>query len=200
MKNLGIPYAVGYILAGLVVLPLLLLLVNKVFFQGNDAEKYIQDYLGNMENLKVHISPDQEIVSAYERYTAYLSKGDGIIHIRTKTFYSNEYDKHFQFRMVNIGDNFYSAFYNHIEKNGFIITVNKDDMNNSKMGTKENPVPVFRVVGDEKPVRLWHTGEDGETVYENYDITKIQYENSIYCHLKYVMPKEEFKEQFEKEK
>ncbi|MFD1603401.1 hypothetical protein ACFSJW_12225 [Flavobacterium artemisiae] len=199
MKNLGIPYAIGYLIAGLIVFPLLLFFTNKLFFQGNDTEKVLDNYLNKMEEIKIHLEDDYTILRTYERYTAFLSKKrDGIIHIDVNTFYSEKEKKYFQFRMVNIGENFYYAFNNHIKRMGFIMTVNKDDMKNPKMGTKEHPIPVFRVVGDEKPIRLWHSGDHGETIYENYDITPDQYENSVYCHLKYVMSKEEFKERFEK--
>ncbi|QDP84752.1 hypothetical protein FNJ88_04000 [Chryseobacterium sp. SNU WT5] len=52
-KNLGIPYAIGYILAGLVILPLLIFGVNKLFFQGNDVEKYIYAYIEDSEEIKI---------------------------------------------------------------------------------------------------------------------------------------------------
>ncbi|MFD1603403.1 hypothetical protein ACFSJW_12215 [Flavobacterium artemisiae] len=198
MKNLGIPHAIGYLIAGLVVFPLLLFFANKLFFQGNDAEKELSKYLGNMEEIKIHLDPNEKIYFGHERYTAFLSRIGGKIYISTETFYSKKQNKYFQFRMANIGENFYLAFLNHIKSMGFSITVNKDEMQNPKMGTKEHPIPVFRVVGDEKPIRLWHSGDHGETIYENYDITPDQYENSVYCHLKYVMSKEEFKERFEK--
>ena len=99
--------------------------------------------------------------------------------------------------MANIGDNFYMAFLNYRKKMGFIVTVNKDDMNNPIMGTKEHPIPVFRVVGDEEPISLFHYDNNDKKIVENYDITQSQYENSVYCHLKYVMSKEEFKKRFE---
>lgn len=202
MKNLGVPYAIGYLIAGLIVLPLLIYFTNKIFFQGNNAEKEMFNYLKNMKEIKIHLNDDYHITRGYERHTAFLAKkGNGIIHIDLNTFYSKEQKKYFQFRMANIGDNFYYAFDNHIKSLGFIITVNKDDMKNPKIGTKEHPIPVFRVIGDEKPIRLWHTGEDGQTtIYVNYDITQKQYENSVYCHLKYVMSKEEFEQRFEKNK
>ncbi|QDP84757.1 hypothetical protein FNJ88_04025 [Chryseobacterium sp. SNU WT5] len=201
MKNLGIPYAIGYIIAGLVLLPLLLFTVNKFFFEGNEVEKHLNLYLSNSEEINMHISPEQEIEMDYERYTAFLArKHGGIIHIRVNTFYSESQKKYFQFRMANISDNFYTAFYNHIKKLNFIITVNKDDINDPKMGTKKHPIPVFKVVGDEKPIRIWHDDKNGKTIYENYDITQQEYEFSVYVHLKYVMSKEEFKERFEKNK
>ncbi len=197
MKNLGAGYAVGYIIAGVILLPLLIFVINKFFFQGNDVEKNIHKYLNNMENIKVHLEPNIEIKTDYERYTAFLAKrGDGIIHIDVNTFYSKQYNKYFQFRMANIGDNFFYAFDNHIKKNGIIMTVSKDDMKNPLMGSKENPIPVFRVVGDETPISLFHFDKNDKKIVENYDITQAQYESSVYCHLKYVMSKEEFKKRF----
>ena len=59
MKNLGIPYAIGYILAGLVLLPLLIIGINKLFFQGNDADKNIDQYLNNMKNIRIHLNENQ---------------------------------------------------------------------------------------------------------------------------------------------
>lgn len=202
MKNLGTPYAIGYILASLIILPLLIFGVNKLFFQGNDVEKYIYAYIEDSEEIKIFINNDDEVISNHERYTAFLSKKrGGKIQIRTKTFFTSNYNKYFQLRIANIPDNFYSALYNHIGKLGLIITVNKKDMENPQMGTKSNPVPVFKVVGDEKPIELSTQSVDGKsTIYDNWDIKDEEYENSVYVHLKYVMTKEEFKERFEKNK
>lgn len=198
MKNLGAGYAIGYIVAGLILLPLLIFAINKFFFQGNDVEKRIDKYLNQMETVKLHFVKYPDFEMDYERYTAFLAKrGDGIIHIDVITFYSQDYKKYFQFRMANIGDIFYTAFYEHIKKNSIIMTVNKVDMKNPQMGTKENPIPVFRVVGDQKPISIFHFDNNDKKVIENYDITQAQYENSVYCHLKYVMSKEEFKKRFE---
>lgn len=86
--------------------------------------------------------------------------------------------------MANVSNNFYTAFYNHIKKLNFIVTVSKDDTKNPKMGTKENPIPVFKVVGGEKPIRIWHDDENRKTIYENYDITQVEFENSVNTHLK----------------
>lgn len=84
-KNLGAGYAIGYIIGGIILLPLLIFAVNKFFFQGNDVEKYMHQYIQN-----------------------------------TETFYSQDYKKHFKFRMANIGDNFYLAFLNHRKKMGLL--------------------------------------------------------------------------------
>lgn len=54
-KNLGAGYAVGYIIAGLILLPLLIYGVNKLFFQGNDAENYIHQYLAQSIDIEMHI-------------------------------------------------------------------------------------------------------------------------------------------------
>ncbi|QDP84754.1 hypothetical protein FNJ88_04010 [Chryseobacterium sp. SNU WT5] len=201
-RNLGIPYAVGYILAGLVILPLIIFGANKLFFKGNDVDNYLNAYLQKSMQVKVKFDERPQTYRDYERYTAFLAKKHGgIIHVRTQTFYSTKYKKFFQLRMANVSDNFYAAFSNHIKKAGFIMTVNKDDMENSQMGTKSNPVPVFKVVGDEKPIELSTQSVDGKsTIYDNWDINDEEYENSVYVHLKYVMSKEEFKERFEKNK
>ncbi|QDP84755.1 hypothetical protein FNJ88_04015 [Chryseobacterium sp. SNU WT5] len=210
-KNLGIPYAVGYILAGVVLIPLLIFAVNKFYFQGNDVEKYINQYIKNTTELKVKIdlnsnSSKEDFKSiaegkgftfGHEIYTAYLSKRGGKIYIDKIGFYAKEYNKFFVIRITNMGDNYHLS--NVINNKNVVLTVNKDDMKNPKMGTKANPIPVFKVVG-ENPLLIDFTSNTGKTTYENLDITEAEYENSVYVHLKYVMSKKEFKERFEKNK
>lgn len=198
---MGIPYAVGYILAGAVLLPLLIFAVNKLFFEGNEAERHMYSFMHNSEEIPIHLHPDAEIEYNYEIRTAFLSKGGGKIHLESEKFYSNQYKKYF--KIIKTGrSSFFDAFPIHIKmKIGFIVTVNKDDMHNPKMGTKENPIPVFKVVGDEKPIEIPTQSVDAKsTIYDNYDITQKEYENSVYVYLKYVMTKEEFKERFKKNK
>lgn len=197
----------GYIIGGFILLPLLIFLVNKVFFQGNEVEnKTVKEYLANSTDLNVVIDFDankpkfeiEDLKTAsegkddtfgYEIYTAFLSKGGGKIYIDKLTFYGKEYNKFFTIRLTNMGDQF--NIYEAIKyiNNNVIITVNNDDLKNPKMGTRENPIPVFKVVGNKKPLVI-----DGKS----FEITQSQYENSVYCHLKFVMSKEEFKERFEK--
>lgn len=215
MKNLGIPYAVGYLIAGLILLPLLIFIVNNFFFKGNEInENIIKNYLENSVNLPVVIDLEankpkytiedlknnkEDGTFGYEIYTAFLSRGGGKIYIDKLTFYAKEYEKFFTIRLTNMGDQFNLFEVIQHLNNKVIITVNKDDINNIKFGTRDRPVPVFKVVGDGKPLLIDRT-VNGKTTYENLDITQKEYENSVSTHLKYIMTKEEFKERFEKNK
>ncbi|MCV9930647.1 hypothetical protein OIU83_23530, partial [Flavobacterium sp. LS1R49] len=163
MKNLGIPYAIGYLIAGLVVVPFLIFIVNKLFFQGNNAEKYIYQYLDNSKNIMMHLDPKVKTDYDFEIKNVFLSKSAGKFYLESETFYSKENKRYFQLRTANIGKLFFDAFRNHIEKHGFIATVNKDDMENPLYGTKQNPIPIFKVVGDGKPITINSTDKNGLT-------------------------------------
>ncbi|MCV9930476.1 hypothetical protein OIU83_22640, partial [Flavobacterium sp. LS1R49] len=177
MKNLGVPYAIGYIIAGIIILPLLIFAVDKILFKGNNAEKYIYQYLDNSEELKIKIDLDaktnytiedlkstaegKDFTFGHEIYTAFLSRKGGKIYIDKIGFYSEEYRKFFTIRLTNMGDNYYLR--NVIKNKNVIITVNKDDMSNPLYGTKQNPIPIFKVVGDGKPITINSTDKNGLT-------------------------------------
>lgn len=70
---------------------------------------------------------------------------------------------------------FFDAFPNHIRSSmDIVITVNKDDMKNPLIGTKEHPIPVFRAVGDEEPISIFHYNDKGNKITETYDISQAQ--------------------------
>ncbi len=71
------------------------------------------------------------------------------------------------------------------------LTVNRDDMNNSEYGTKDNPVPVLKAVGVSEPI--WFSGKDTDSVF----MDKF-YRNNVINYLKYKMPKEEFNTRFKR--
>ncbi|MET4083042.1 hypothetical protein ABIB40_003009, partial [Pedobacter sp. UYP30] len=69
-----------------------------------------------------------------------------------------------------------------------VITVNKEDFNNSDYGSKINPVPVFKFRGV-TPLKF------GDQVY---DISEEEYKYNVTQYLQYLMTKEEFKKRFGK--
>ncbi|MCV9930475.1 hypothetical protein OIU83_22635 [Flavobacterium sp. LS1R49] len=204
MKNLGIPYAIGYILAGIIGLPLLLYAVNLLFFQTNDGEKYMQQYIQNSEEIKLFMpelkprDPSSLVIEPYgwEQHTIFLSRKGGKINIDFITFFSEEYKKYFSIRLAQ--EVFFGYFRMKLFNRPIIITVNKDDMANPLYGTKENPIPVFKVVGDGKPITINTSDKNGNIIYLNYDVTQQMYEDNVFYHLTYIMPKEEFVARFEK--
>jgi hypothetical protein len=207
-KNLGAGYAIGYIIAGIVLLPLLIYGVNKLFFQGNDAEKYIRKYLNQSLEIKLYVdlslkndftledlkAGKSSFTFGHERYTAFLSKRGGKIYIDKIGFFSQKFNKYFTIRLTNVGDDFSFIFRRAIDKKDVIATVNKEDLESPNLGTKENPIPIFKIKGADGFLTI----DDENYKDKSYDITQAQYENSVYCHLKYVMSKEEFASRFEK--
>ena len=69
------------------------------------------------------------------------------------------------------------------------LMVNKDEMNNPKYGTKENPVPILRYIGVDESIR------DYDKDYDRKYMDSVYSENVI-GYLKYKMPKGEFKRRF----
>ena len=64
-------------------------------------------------------------------------------------------------------------------------------MQNPQYGTKENPVPVLKMVGVNESIRL--DNKDFDTTYMNEF-----YKNNVIRYLKYKMSKEEFNKRFKK--
>ena len=193
---------IGQILGTLVVIPLGYYLFDKVYY----SEKYESD-----ENVK----------SVYKRYMEksyvikcrmpdedskyYLENVDDkvVTHERFKIksksnyfdrpsaeyvpFYSTEYKKFFN--IIFMGYFTTWGFYN---KEVF-MTVNKDDMNNPAYGTKDNPVPVLKMVGAHESIR------DNDRDYDQAYMDSF-YHNNVIRYLKYKMPKEEFERRFKKGK
>ena len=73
------------------------------------------------------------------------------------------------------------------------MTVNKDDINNPAYGTKDNPVPVLKMVGVYESIR------DNDRDYDQAYMDSF-YHNNVIRYLKYKMPKEEFERRFKKGK
>ena len=69
------------------------------------------------------------------------------------------------------------------------LIVNREDMNNPKYGTEDNPVPVLNAIGVSEPI--WFNGSDTDSVF----MDKF-YRNNVIKYLKYKMPKEEFERRF----
>ena len=183
--------------SGVIGIPLLLFLVSRIFFKNNDGEKYVQEYVTNSENFKVYVPEwTEENQRGFEQYTAFLSKRGGKVDVDYIIIYSNELKKYFSLRFINL-NNFAQNVGYVIFNRSVIITVNKDDLKNPKMGDKKSPIPVFKVVGDGKPITINTTDANGKEINISYDVTQKMYETNVLYHLTYIMPKDEFRERFE---
>ena len=102
-------------------------------------------------------------------------------------FYSPEYKKYFSIMYFD-----FPKVYGYDNKEVY-LTVNEDEMNNSAYGTKDNPVPVLKMVGAHESIR------DNDRDYDQAYMDSF-YHNNVIRYLKYKMPKEEFERRFKKGK
>ncbi|OKS88637.1 hypothetical protein [Mucilaginibacter polytrichastri] len=185
---IGIAVAVGMVIG----LPLYLYVVNHLFYKGNDAKAVIPTYIQNSIELKVQI-PEQNpfdlnkslLTFEYSDYKSVLNKnGNGNLYLMK--FYSSEYKKYFVARLFDYSKTFFLHLT--MDKKDVFITVNQDDLNNTKYGSKTNPVPVFKYRG---LTPLIHNDV-------NLDITEAEYQHNVTQYLTYYMSKEDFKKRFGK--
>lgn len=187
----------GQIIGCVVCFPLLIFLVN-VFYYSNkyndDAVLYYKDYIKKSYNIIVTMpeekskyylkNQDQDIKTS----ETFIKKIDNNFFSNPEgyyiPFYSVEYKKYFSI-MCFIGMN--EMYWPYGMK--VTLMVNKDEMNNPKYGTKENPVPILRYIGVDESIR------DYDKDYDRKYMDSVYSENVI-GYLKYKMPKGEFKRRF----
>ena len=187
----------GQIIGCVVCFPLLIFLVN-VFYYSNkyndDAVLYYKDYIKKSYNIivtmpeeksKYYLKNQDEDIKTSETF---IKKIDNNFFSNPEAyyipFYSVEYKKYFSI-MCFIGMN--EMYWPYGMK--VTLMVNKDEMNNPKYGTKENPVPILRYIGVDESIR------DYDKDYDRKYMDSVYSENVI-GYLKYKMPKGEFKRRF----
>lgn len=203
-KYLGfIPWVlIGQVLGSFVVIPLGYFLFDKFYYSekyesDEDVKSVYESYMKNSYVVKCRM-PDEDS-------KCYLENVDDnvITHERFKTksrsnyfdrpsaeyvpFYSREYKK-----FLNIIFMGYFTTWGFYDKEVY-LTVNKDDMCNPEYGTKDNPVPVLKMVGVHESIR------DNDRDY-NKEYMDSFYHNNVIRYLKYKMPKEEFERRFKTKK
>ena len=203
-KYLGfIPWVlIGQILGSFVVIPLGYFLFDKFYYSekyesDEDVKSVYESYMKNSYVVKCRM-PDEDS-------KCYLENVDDnvITHERFKTksrdnyfdrpsaeyvpFYSREYKRFFN--IIFMG---YFTTWGFYDKEVY-LTVNKDDMCNPEYGTKDNPVPVLKMVGVYESIR------DNDRDY-NKEYMDSFYHNNVIRYLKYKMSKEEFERRFKTKK
>jgi hypothetical protein len=110
--------------------------------------------------------------------------------------YNLELKKYFSITMFDLYhkgvDHMQDAFWRVVNKSTIYIRVNNDDLKNPDYGSKEHPIPVFKVWGANSPL----TADYGVNNPINYDVSDEQYKYNVMVYLTFVMPKKEFKERF----
>jgi hypothetical protein len=213
-KNMG--GTIGYIIGAIVILPLLLSVYNFLFINKNDAKPAVRIYAKNSVEIKVtipHFRPvgfkltpenlDKYQLYEYKRITTGLAtknmgrSASTNTKMEYRTIYIKSYKKYFSILMFDMYHEgvprLADAFWGIIDSKTLFLTINKDDLVNPKYGSKENPVPVFKVRGADRPLtKVW----DSSKPAIQYDVSEDQYRYNVLVYLTFVMPKKEFNARF----
>jgi len=142
----------GYTFGMFIGIPLLLIIVNFLFFRGNQVmHKEVDSYIANSKIIEIFIPVGIEHDS--EGYYPKLTQGNNIKRIIRVCFYSTAHRKHLELITFNGYDsrdgNNYDNNYTRsavIHSGGyFLVRANKVQWNDPAYGTEANPVPVFGV-------------------------------------------------------
>jgi hypothetical protein len=142
----------GYTFGVFIGIPLLLIIVNFLFFRGNQVmQEEVDKYISNSKVIEVFIPTETEQDS--EGYYPKLTQGDNIKRIIRICFYSTAHRKYLELITFNGYDSRDGNNYDNntirsavIYSGGdFIVRANKVQWNDPAYGTAANPVPVFGV-------------------------------------------------------
>jgi len=190
--NKQISNAMGWVIGVLVVFPCILYGIN-YFFKNkfNDGKLAISKYASSCYEYRLLIPRSLELKTA-SYATSFLAPKESIYNL---TFRDPSINKFFVIKFFNFPMDKRLAFRAVMRDKIALLTVNKDDLNSPNYGTKENPIPVFKVrenLPDSVSIKR------GEENGWNADITDKQFKYNVEQYLTYIMPKEEFKKRFEK--
>ncbi len=195
MKGKG--NALGYIIGTVIVVPIVLYLLNLIFFTPrkvteNQIDNYIENSIetkdnvgkyppyvpGNLGKEKLGLN-SKSVTRVLDRHSQYL-----VYH--GYSYYSKKHKKFFNLIVINWGGGIYNGL---DEEEDIFIYVNKEDLNNPEYGTIDNPVPILHFIGVNKSIRP-----------DNKDFNKIYmsniYRENVKLYLTYFMSKKEFKARY----
>ncbi|XUA17337.1 hypothetical protein ACQVA2_11625 [Citrobacter sp. OP27] len=142
----------GYTFGMFIGIPLLLIIVNFLFFRGNQVtQNEVAEYIAESRVIEVVVPGGIARIS--EGYYPKLTQGNNVKRIYRIIFYSQEYHK---YMMLITFDGFdFRGKYNHDNNDlrntiiyfggNFLVRANKAQWNDPAYGTEANPVPVFGV-------------------------------------------------------
>ncbi|MET4084060.1 hypothetical protein ABIB40_004034 [Pedobacter sp. UYP30] len=190
LNNILIGFAL--VLGASVGVPLYMYISNSLFHQGNDAKTVIPLYMKNSQELEVKVpnydpfKPNNSLFVFKDTTFKSTLKRNGNGYLFKASIYSDKYKRYFIIRLFDYSGTSYLP--DQMMNKNIVITVNKEDFNNSDYGSKINPVPVFKFRGV-TPLKF------GDQVY---DISEEEYKYNVTQYLQYLMTKEEFKKRFGK--
>ncbi len=189
---------IGQVIGTLVVIPLGYFLFDKFYYstkyERDDAvmevyrsymqQSYVIKCKMPDENSKCYLENVDNDVVTHERFKV-KSRSNYFDNPSAEyvPFYSMEHKKFFN--IIFMGYFTTWGFYN----KEVYLTVNKDDMYNPEYGTKDNPVPVLKMIGVDESIR------DGDKDYDKAYMDSF-YRKNVIRYLKYKMSKKEFERRF----
>jgi hypothetical protein len=140
----------GYTFGMFIGIPVLLIIVNFLFFRGNQVmQKEVDNYIANSKIIEIFIPTETEQDS--EGYYPKLTQGDNVKRIIRVCFYSTAHRKYLELITFNGYDSRGENNYDNnttrsavIYSGGvFLVRANKAQWSDPAYGTEANPVPVF---------------------------------------------------------
>ncbi|GHT59731.1 hypothetical protein AGMMS50239_07070 [Bacteroidia bacterium] len=182
------------ILLVLIIAPLLVWGLNLLFFSKNDGEEYVDEYINNSVTIDVE---DSDIGHEFKIKTVYTGIQTAFLRgkmrgkrVNTMSFYDKNHKKYFMLCVINPGIPLqFDILYKLASRTIIKANVGKYDLDSPDYGTKENPIPIFML-----DIPRYADNPS----YKKARITNEQYRNTVEFYLSYMMSKEEFKKQFER--
>ncbi|MFF5381316.1 hypothetical protein [Pedobacter suwonensis] len=188
--NKQISQAFGWLIGVLIAFPIIIFGINYLFKKKeNNSKKAIPRYIEKCKEFKIQF-PDKLEFRDTQYRTSLMSPPQKIY----KIFFKDEStDKYIEITFFNYPEEKGMAFPSALRDKETLMTVNEDDLNNPEYGTKENPIPVFKV-RENLPDSV--SKKRGQENGWNVDITDKQFKYNVEQYLTYIMPKEEFQKRF----
>ncbi len=191
---------IGYIVGLIVGVPLFALGANYLFFSGNRASSVEANVYINNSKIET-FTVDKWINNDYKQYIVGLQRGANSAALYWYTFYDDTSKKYFNLYMFDYlednhqGRNRIDFMYGVDKETKFTAYINQNQLKDSKYGTKKNPIPAWG------KNLLEYNGKLNENIeLETKTFHVSPKTNSIFIqqYLSRFMPKEEYKEMFNK--
>jgi len=189
--NKQISQAIGWAVGVIVIFPLIIYGINYFFKDKfNNGSKAMSKYIQNCSEYRLFI-PKSLNLKTTSYTSSLLAPKESIYNL---TFKESSINKFLVIKFFNFPMDKRLAFRSVMKEKIVLLTINKNDLDDPKYGTPDNPIPVFRVREDlPDSISKARGSEDGW----NVDIAENQFKYNVEQYLTYIMPKKEFKKRFE---
>jgi hypothetical protein len=184
----------GWLVALLVLAPLSVFLINKLFFASPNmnVDEAAERYIENSVEVNLKVPDDSQYNLDHINTGIRLFGNQGKL---SSMWYSETI-----FLDYNGSGKYYTLFFlanpemlhRMSEGKDIVATINRDDLANPDYGTPENPIPIFYFY-------IPHFRERKSEQYLKAELTEETYKNTVAFYLAYIMPKDEFNKMFKTE-